>query len=50
MNAIDPYIKSNEERFLNELLDLPETPLSALPESALVPSRSRFDEMLATFL
>ncbi|MCB0076425.1 MAG: 2-oxoacid:ferredoxin oxidoreductase subunit beta [Anaerolineales bacterium] len=41
----------NEERAtLNELLDLPETPLSALPESALVPSRSRFDEMLATFL
>ncbi|MBA3534897.1 MAG: 2-oxoacid:ferredoxin oxidoreductase subunit beta [Ardenticatenales bacterium] len=31
---------------LNQLLDVPETPLSFLPEEALVPSRARFDTMI----
>lgn len=40
----------NEERAtLGDLLDLPETPLASLDDSALVPSRARFDEMMNSF-
>ncbi len=37
-------------RTLNQVLDLPETPLARLPESQLVPGRERFDAMLATLM
>lgn len=37
-------------RTLNDVLDLPETPLAHLPESALVPARDRFDAMLGELM
>jgi 2-oxoglutarate/2-oxoacid ferredoxin oxidoreductase subunit beta len=38
----------NENRStLNDILHLPDTPLAALPESSLVPTRQKFDSMMA---
>lgn len=41
----------NEARqTLNQLLEVPETPLALLPETSLVPSRERFDSMLSELM
>lgn len=41
----------NQDRAtLNDILHLPETPLAALPESATVPSRAKFDAMMGSLM